>query len=87
MKGELKAGGLALAYGFLSDQGKKWNGQAVTVLERRDDMPDEYSAVWWRCETRHGVVHFATKNLMPIDGDPDQERDQLAKDKAAELTA
>lgn len=87
MKGELKAGGLALAYGFLSDQGKKWNGQSVTVLERRDDMPDEYSAVWWRCETRHGVVHFATKNLMPIDGDDHQEPDQLAKDKPAELTA
>lgn len=87
MKGELKAGGLALAYGFLSDQWQKWNGQSVIVLERRDDMPDEYSAVWWLCETRHGVVLFATKNLLPIDGEPDQEPEQMAKDKPAELTA
>lgn len=86
MKGELKAGGLALVYGF-SKGSARWNGKSVTLIERCDDIPDEYSEIWWRCETSEGIRHFAPKNLLPIDGDDHQERDQLAKDKPAELTA
>ena len=71
MKGELKAGGLALVYGFSNGQAIQWNGKAVTLIERCDDMPDEYSAVWWSCETSAGIRHIAPKNLLPIDGDPD----------------
>lgn len=69
MKGELKAGGLALVYG-LSEGVQHWNGRSVTLLERRDDIPDDYSATWWRCEYSTGmVIYIAPKNLLPIDGD------------------
>ena len=97
MKGELKAGGLALVYG-LSEDVQHWNGRSVTLLERRDDIPDDYSAIWWRCEYSTGmVIHVAPKNLLPIDGD-DQFLDsatgeglnRLAEQfgfKPAELTA
>lgn len=88
MKGELKAGGLALVYGLSVEGVQHWNGRSVTLLERRDDIPDDYSATWWRCEYSTGmVIHIAPKNLMPIDGDQDQEPEQLTKDKPAELTA
>lgn len=88
MKGELKAGGLALVYGLSKEDVQHWNGRSVTLLERRDDIPDDYSAIWWRCEYSAGmVIHLAPKNLLPIDGDPDQEPEKLTKDKPAELTA
>lgn len=87
MKGELKAGGLALCYGLSQNHTSKWNGRTVTLIERCDNMADEYSEIWWRCETRAGIRYFAPKNLLPIDGDPDQEPEQLAKDKPREVVA
>ena len=35
----------------------------------------------------YGWAVFPPTHLMPIDGDPDQEPEQLTKDKLAELTA
>lgn len=89
MKGELKAGSLALVYGLSVEGVQHWNGRSVTLLERRDDIPDDYSATWWRCEYSTGmVIHIAPKNLMPIDGDEGQFWAELIhQNKHAELTA
>lgn len=89
MKGELKAGGLALVIGLKEDV--THNGKCVTLFKvaapRIDDEPGQ---IWWRV---YGLLpdniigQVKAENLLPIDGDPDQEPDQLAKDKPAELTA
>lgn len=105
MKGELRAGGLALVVGLrvqAGDNGKCVNlvslvhnrqfvnlpnGERVIAISR-DGLP------MWLCtgnvtsgRGEHGFAMYNPKNLLPIDGDPDQEPDQLTKDKPAELTA
>lgn len=95
MKGELKAGGLALVYGLTRDIER--NGRCVTLIEIVPDMEAAMAsaknglppAIWWRVAglIPDGLSRVRAKNLLPIDGDDHQERDQLAKDKPAELTA
>lgn len=95
MKGELKAGGLALVYGLTRDIEK--NGRCVTLIEIATDMESAMAsarnglppAIWWRVAglTPDGLSRVMAKNLLPIDGDDHQEPDQMAKDKPAELTA
>lgn len=107
MKGELKAGGLALV---VKSTDAHEVGRAVTLLQKvtSDDeftAPDGTVCRWPRgrpdswlvdgdvqCNMPGGSVFygwavFPPSHLMPIDGDDHQERDQLAKDKPAELTA
>lgn len=106
MKGELKAGGLALV---LRSHDEDEIGRCVTLVRlllsgERFTAPDgteclhlaRYKPAWlvsgnvkpgterpWL----HGWAVFPPRSLMPIDGDPDQEPDQMTKDKPAELTA
>lgn len=96
MKGELKAGGLALVYGLRVHVEK--NGKCVRLIEIASYRQAELLAMamgepvaqWWRV---YGLLpgdeisQVKAENLLPIDGDDHQERDQLAKDKPAELTA
>ena len=107
MKGELKAGGLALVIKstdasdigkcvtlvqmvkpgelFTSPQGQycRWlekYGQAWVVTgDVIQTVNGKVIMQGWAC--------FEPRSLLPIDGDDHQERDQLAKDKPAELTA
>lgn len=97
MKGELKAGGLALVYGLHRDV--HHNGKAVRLI----DLESEESAItfaimndldeperWWRVTgllPHDRVSKVKARNLLPIDGDDHQERDQLAKDKPREVVA
>lgn len=96
MKGELKAGGLALVYGLRVHVEK--NGKSVRLIEiapyRNAElmaaMMGEPVAQWWRVAgllPGDEVSQVKAENLLPIDGDDHQERDQMAKDKPAELTA
>lgn len=105
MKGELKAGGLALVVGLRNQEND--NGKAVTLISKHYhgqfvDLPNGTRAIafsfdrrpMWLCtgnvtsaQGEQGFSMYDTKNLLPIDGDDNQEPDQLAKDKPAELTA
>lgn len=89
MKGELKAGGLALCYGLKTNI--EHNGKCVTLYGvAKPRYKDEPGQIWWRV---YGLLpdnelsQVKPENLLPIDGDDHQEPDQLAKDKPAELTA
>lgn len=108
MKGELKAGGLALV---ISSSDACDIGKCVTLVQlvRPGDQftaPGGVICHWlpiyppaWlvtgdvataghaSSKTYQGWALFPPENLMPIDGDDDQEPEQLAKDKPAELTA
>lgn len=97
MKGELKAGGLALVYGLrVRTDG---NGKVVRLIGTVSGvlanlLAAEYgepSEIWWRVYgllPGDEVAQVMARNLMPIDDDdPDQEPEQLTKDKPAELTA
>lgn len=105
MKGELKAGGLALV--IKSDDASDV-GKCVTLVHivepgqtYRSPVSDhvcrhriEYPPAWvvtGDIETGPGGLYgwavFDPKNLLPIDGDDHQERDQLAKDKPREVVA
>lgn len=96
MKGELKAGGLALVFGLRVRT--EANGKCVRLIEIAPYRQSELLAMelgetleqWWRVYgllPGDEVAQVAAKNLLPIDGDDHQERAQLAKDKPAELTA
>lgn len=96
MKGELKAGGLALVYGLRVRT--EANGKSVRLIEIANQRFSDAIAIhfgepvkqWWRVIgllPGDEVAQVAAENLLPIDGDDHQERDQLAKDKPAELTA
>lgn len=105
MKGELKAGGLALVIGLRNQAND--NGKSVTLISKHYhgqiiDLPNGNRSIafsfdrqpMWLCtgnvtsaNGEHGFAMYDAKNLLPIDGDPDQEPDQMAKDKPAELTA
>lgn len=89
MKGELKAGGLALVYGLKEDV--THNGKCVTLYKvATPRIDDESGQVWWRV---YGLLpdniigQVKAENLMPINGDDHQEPDQLAKDKPREVVA
>lgn len=108
MKGELKAGGLALVI-MAADSSAI--GKCVTLI--RIVVPGEiftapdgtvcrwlkhYPPAWLVSGNLYagsksdsgryyGWAIFEPRSLMPIDGDDHQERDQLDKDKPAELTA
>lgn len=106
MKGELKAGGLALVIGLRVQTQN--NGKAVTLVEllhpgqffnnpitgQRTVYSIEDETPGWlvtgdivSASGGFGWSIFDRKNLLPIDGEDDQEPDQLTKDKPAELTA
>ena len=96
MKGELKAGGLALVYGLRVRT--EANGKSVRLIEIASQRFSDVVALrfgepvqqWWRVYgllPGDDIAQVAAKNLLPIDGDDHQERDQLAKDKPAVLTA
>lgn len=111
MKGELKAGGLALVIG-LTDNAQD-NGKCVEFVrllhpgqffdfpdgERRCVDPTAKGPCWLvmgrlspmrngkLCETITGWALLFPRNLLPIDGDDDQEPERMVKDKPAELTA
>ena len=96
MKGELKAGGLALVYGLRRDV--HHNGKCVRLIEiapyRNAElmaaMMGEPVAQWWRVAGLLPGNEFSqvkAENLLPIDGDDHQERDQMAKDKQREVVA
>ena len=96
MKGELKAGGLALVFGLR--ERTEANGKCVRLIEiapyRQAELValvlGEPVAQWWRVYgllPGDEVAQVKAENLLPIDGDPDQEPEQLTKDKPAELTA
>lgn len=89
MKGELKAGGLALVYGLRDHT--EHNGKSVTLYcvaaPLTDDEPGQ---VWWRVYgllPDNKIAQVKAVNLLPIDGDDHQEPDQLAKDKPREVVA
>lgn len=107
MKGELKAGGLALV---IRSTDLHEVGRTVTLM-RLVHPGEEFTAPGgipcrWRADNPaswlvtgevqsnmptgqvfYGWSVFPPTHLMPIDGNPDQEPEQLAKDKPAELTA
>lgn len=96
MKGELKAGGLALVYGLRRDV--HHNGKCVRLIEiatyRQAEIlaafMGEKVAQWWRVSgllPGNEVSQVKSENLLPVDGDDHQERDQLAKDKPREVVA
>lgn len=100
MKGELKAGDLALVVRS-SDACEV--GKCVTLVQlvnpgQEYNAPDgtacyhnpKWQPAWLvsgdvrpggQRPWLHGWAVFPPRSLMPIDGDPDQEPDQLAKDK------
>lgn len=107
MKGELKAGGLALV---IQSAYRREIGKCVTLVQlvqpgehfrgpggvpcrwREDYAPGwvvtgDVNTGYEGGRSFHGWAVFEPRSLMPIDGDDHQERDQLAKDKPAELTA
>lgn len=96
MKGELKAGGLALVYGLqVRTEG---NGKAVRLIEIASYRNAELVAIalgepveqWWRVYgllPGNAIAQVRARNLLPIDGDDHQERDELAKDKPREVVA
>lgn len=96
MKGELKAGGLALVYGLR--ERTEANGKCVRLIEIASYRQAELVAMvlgepvaqWWRVYgllPGDEVAQVKAENLLPIDGDPDQEPDQMAKDKPREVAA
>lgn len=89
MKGELKAGGLALVYGLKAHT--QHNGKCVTLYRvAQPRYKDEDGQIWWRVyglKPGNKLCQIKAENLLPIDGNPDQEPEQLTKDKPAELTA
>lgn len=96
MKGELKAGGLALVYGLRVRT--EANGKCVRLIEIASHRNSELVAIalgetvkqWWRVYgllPDNGIAQVCTENLLPIDGDDHQEHDQLAKDKPREVVA
>lgn len=96
MKGELKAGGLALVYGLRVRT--EANGKSVRLIEIASQRFSDVVALrfgepvqqWWRVYgllPGDDIAQVAAKNLLPIDGDDDQAPEQLSKDKPAELTA
>ena len=103
MKGELKAGGLALVVGNNPHAGKCVTlvrfvtpGQLFSIPTGGESFLSLKADPSWLvtgnvypkgCEREQGWSLFAPGALMPIDGDDDQEPDQLTKDKPAELTA
>lgn len=107
MKGELKAGGLALV---IFSYYPELVGKGVTLVQLLQPgdtftAPDDTYSRWtgdfpvWLVTgdlyagdnhgkpKYYGWALFRPVSLMPIDGDDDQEPEQLAKDKPAELTA
>lgn len=107
MKGELKAGGLALVVKSTDTEDV---GKCVTLVQLVQPgeeftspggqycrVPEHNKPRWlvsgdvivtMRGETQfHGWATFPPENLLPIDGDPGQEPDQLAKDKPREVVA
>lgn len=96
MKGELKAGGLALVYGLRVRT--EANGKAVRLIGIADQRFSDVVALtfgepvqqWWRVTgllPGDEIAQVAAKNLLPIDGDDHQEPDQMAKDKPREVVA
>lgn len=106
MKGELKAGGLALV---IKSTDTEDVGKCVTLVQFvkvhedftapdgrpcRNSNPHAGWVVTGDVITStkgifrfHGWALFPPENLLPIDGDPDQEPDQMAKDKPREVVA
>lgn len=103
MKGELKAGGLALVIGNNPHAGKSVElvrfvtpGQSFIVPTGGESFLSLKAKASWLvtghvypkgCENENGWALFVPCHLLPIDGDDNQEHDQITKDKPAELTA
>lgn len=103
MKGELKPGGLALVIGNNPHAGKSVElvrfvnpGQLFAVPTGGESFLNLRAEPSWLvtgnvhpkgCENEPGWALFVPCHLLPIDGDDDQERDQLAKDKPREVVA
>lgn len=96
MKGELKAGGLALVYGLR--ERTEANGKCVRLIEiapyRHAELValvlGEPVAQWWRvCGLLPGneVAQVKAENLMPLDNDDDHRPQELTKDKPREVVA
>ena len=107
MKGELKAGGLALV---VKSTDAEDVGKAVTLVQliqpgecfmapngdycrnRPENQPGWLVLGDVICRSHGAYIAtgwaiFPPANLLPIDGDDHQERDQLAKDKPREVVA
>ena len=96
MKGELKAGGLALVYGLRVHVEK--NGKSVRLIEiapyRNAELMaaimGEPVAQWWRVTgllPGNEVSQVKAENLLPIDGDDDQAPQEREADKPREVMA
>lgn len=95
MKGELKAGGLALVFGLQVKP--EANGKVVHLIEMASGLQSAFIAImlgdpveqWWRVKgllPDGKIAQVRPQNLMPIDDSDPDAVDELSKDKPVEVT-